>query len=174
MALKVGDTLPNFKAKDTNGTIFESQNYIGKQPLIIYFYPKDDTPGCTTQACGFRDNYQKFRDLEAEVIGISADSVQSHIKFKTKFNLPFILLSDTDKKLRKLFGVENDFLFIPGRQTFVIDNNGVILFIFNSNNVKKIIIYHLFNSNITFDKEGSLISLSQHKQVPILLIRIYF
>jgi peroxiredoxin Q/BCP len=132
MALKVGDTLPNFKAKDTNGTIFESQNYIGKQPLIIYFYPKDDTPGCTTQACGFRDNYQKFRDLEAEVIGISADSVQSHIKFKTKFNLPFILLSDTDKKLRKLFGVENDFLFIPGRQTFVIDNNGVILFIFNS------------------------------------------
>jgi peroxiredoxin Q/BCP len=132
MALKVGDTLPNFKAKDTNGTIFQSQNYIGKQPLIIYFYPKDDTPGCTTQACGFRDNYQKFRDLEAEVIGISADSVQSHIKFKTKFNLPFILLSDTDKKLRKLFGVENDFLFIPGRQTFVIDNNGVILFIFNS------------------------------------------
>jgi peroxiredoxin Q/BCP len=132
MALKVGDTLPDFKAKDTNGTIFESQNYIGKQPLIIYFYPKDDTPGCTTQACGFRDNYQKFRDLEAEVIGISADSVQSHIKFKTKFNLPFILLSDTDKKLRKLFGVENDFLFIPGRQTFVIDNNGVILFIFNS------------------------------------------
>jgi peroxiredoxin Q/BCP len=132
MALKVGDTLPDFKAKDTNGTIFESQNYIGKQPLIIYFYPKDDTPGCTTQACGFRDNYQKFRDLDAEVIGISADSVQSHIKFKTKFNLPFILLSDTDKKLRKLFGVENDFLFIPGRQTFVIDNNGVILFIFNS------------------------------------------
>ncbi len=132
MALKVGDTLPNFKAKDTNGTIFESQNYIGKQPLIIYFYPKDDTPGCTTQACGFRDNYQKFRDLDAEVIGISADSVQSHIKFKTKFNLPFILLSDTDKKLRKLFGVENDFLFIPGRQTFVIDNNGVILFVFNS------------------------------------------
>jgi peroxiredoxin Q/BCP len=132
MALKVGDKIPNFKAKDTFGNIFESQNYIGKQPLIIYFYPKDDTPGCTTQACGFRDNYQEFIDLNAEVIGVSADSVQSHLSFKTKFNLPFILLSDIDKKLRKLFGVENDFLFIPGRQTYVVDDQGVIVFIFNS------------------------------------------
>ena len=132
MALKVGDTLPNFTAKDTNGTIFDSTNYIGKQPVVIYFYPKDNTPGCTAQACSFRDNYQVFKDLGAEVIGISADSVTSHLKFKSKFNLPFILLSDADKKLRKLFGVENSLIFLPGRETFVADKNGVILMIFNS------------------------------------------
>jgi len=109
MALKVGDTLPNFKAKDTDGNLFDSQHYIGKQPLVIYFYPKDETRVCTQQACSFRDSYQEFKDLGAEVIGISSDSVQSHIRFKSKFNLPFILLSDNDKKLRKLFGVENDF-----------------------------------------------------------------
>ncbi len=132
MALKVGDTLPNFTAKDTNGNVFDSQNYIGKQSLVIYFYPKDNTPGCTAEACSFRDNYQDFKDLGAEVIGISADSVTSHLKFKSKFNLPFILLSDADKKLRKLFGVENSLIFLPGRETFVADKNGVILMIFNS------------------------------------------
>ena len=132
MALKVGDTLPNFTAKDTNGTVFDSANYIGKQSLVIYFYPKDNTPGCTVEACSFRDNYQDFKDLGAEVIGISADSVTSHLKFKSKFNLPFILLSDADKKLRKLFGVENSLIFLPGRETFVADKNGVILMIFNS------------------------------------------
>lgn len=132
MALKVGDKLPDFKAKDTNGNLFNCRNYLDQQSLVIYFYPKDDTPGCTTQACGFRDNYQEFKDLGAEVIGISSDSVQSHLKFKSKFNLPFILLSDHDKKLRKLFGVENDFLFIPGRQTYVVNKKGIIVMIFNS------------------------------------------
>lgn len=132
MGLKIGDKLPNFKAKDTNGTLFDSQDYIGKQPLVIYFYPKDDTKVCTQQACSFRDSYQDFKDLGAEVIGISSDTIQSHIKFKSKFDLPFILLSDSDKRLRKLFGVENDFLFIPGRQTFVADSDGIIKMIFNS------------------------------------------
>lgn len=132
MALKVGDTIPNFTAKDTNGNVFESQSIIGKQPVVIYFYPKDETKVCTEQACSFRDNYQEFQDLGAEVIGISADSVQSHLKFKSKFNLPFILLSDADKKLRKLFGVGNDLIVIPGRQTFVADKNGTIIMVFNS------------------------------------------
>jgi len=132
MALKVGDKLPDFSAKDTNGNLFNSKDYIGKQSLVIYFYPKDETKVCTQQACSFRDNYQEFKDLGAEVIGISADSIQSHIKFKSKFNLPFILLSDNDKKLRKLFGVENDFLIIPGRQTFVVDEKGLIMMVFNS------------------------------------------
>lgn len=132
MALKVGDILPQFTVKDTSGTVFESKNYIDKQALVIYFYPKDNTRVCTDQACSFRDNYQEFKDLGAEVIGISADSLQSHINFKSKFNLPFILLSDNDKKLRKLFGVENDLLFIPGRQTFVINKEGKIILIFNS------------------------------------------
>lgn len=132
MGLKIGDKLPDFKAKDTNGILFDSKDYIGKQPVVIYFYPKDDTKVCTQQACSFRDSYQDFKDLGAEVIGISSDTIQSHIKFKSKFDLPFILLSDTDKRLRKLFGVENDFLFIPGRQTFVADSDGIIKMIFNS------------------------------------------
>ena len=136
MALKVGDKLPNFTAKDANGNIFNSQDFIGKQPLVIYFYPKDDTPGCTVQACSFRDHYQEFKDLGAEVVGISSDSVQSHIRFKSRFNLPFILLSDNDKKLRKLFGVENNFLILPGRETFVVDGNGTILMVFNSMSAK--------------------------------------
>lgn len=132
MALKVGDKVPNFIAKDTNGNDFDSQSIIGKQPVVIYFYPKDETKVCTEQACSFRDNYQEYKDLGAEVIGISADSVQSHLKFKSKFNLPFILLSDADKKLRKLFGVGNNLIFIPGRQTFVADKNGTIIMVFNS------------------------------------------
>jgi len=132
MSLKIGDKLPSFSAKDTNGNVFNSQEYIGKQPLVIYFYPKDDTPGCTAQACSFRDNYQEFKDLGAEVVGISSDTVTSHLKFKSKFNLPFILLSDNDKKLRKLFGVQNNLFIIPGRETFVMDKNGIILMIFNS------------------------------------------
>jgi thioredoxin-dependent peroxiredoxin len=136
MALKIGDKIPKFTAKDTNGNLFDSQGYVGKQPLVIYFYPKDNTPGCTTQACSFRDNYQDFKDLGAEVIGISSDTVRSHIQFKSKFNLPFILLSDHDKKIRKLFGVQNNLLVIPGRETFVTDKNGTILLIFNSMSAK--------------------------------------
>ena len=132
MGLKVGDRIPQFHAKDTNGNDFNSQSIIGKQAVVIYFYPKDETRICTEQACSFRDNYQEFKDLGAEVIGISADSVQSHIKFKSKYNLPFILLSDSDKKIRKLFGVSNDLLFIPGRETFVADKNGIIQMVFNS------------------------------------------
>jgi thioredoxin-dependent peroxiredoxin len=132
MALKTGDVLPHFTAKDTYGNVFDSNDYIGKQSLVIYFYPKDDTPGCTTQACGFRDHYQEFKEAGAEVIGISSDTVQSHLKFKSKYNLPFILLSDNDKKLRKLFGVPNDLLFLPGRETFIVDKEGIIKMIFNS------------------------------------------
>jgi len=136
MALKIGDKIPFFTSIDTNGNSFEIGNYIGKQPLVIYFYPKDNTPGCTEQACSFRDNYQEFKDLGAEVIGISSDTVTSHLKFKSKFNLPFVLLSDNDKKLRKLFGVQNNLFIIPGRETFVIDKNGTILMIFNSMSAK--------------------------------------
>ena len=132
MALKVGDELPNFVAIDTNGVAFDSSKLIGKQPVVIYFYPKDNTPGCTAQACSFRDNYQIFKDLGAEVIGVSADSVTSHVKFKSKYQLPFILLSDADKKLRKLFGVPNSFIFLPGRQTYVVDQNRIIQMVFNS------------------------------------------
>ena len=130
--MKIGDTLPNFTSKDTNGNDFDSRSIIGKQAVVIYFYPKVETRVCTEQACSFRDNYEEFKKLGAEVVGISADSVASHVKFKSKYRLPFILLSDNDKKIRKLFGVGNDLLFIPGRQTFVADKNGIIQLVFNS------------------------------------------
>ena len=137
MALQVGDKLPHFFSVDSNGTAFDSASMVGTKPLVIYFYPKDDTPGCTTQACTFRDQYQDFKDLGAEVIGISSDSVQSHQKFAKRYQLPFILLSDNDKKIRKLFEVPtNLFGLLPGRVTFVVDKNGIIQLIFDSMSAK--------------------------------------
>ena len=133
MGLKVGDVIPNFKAKDANGNDFDSQNIVGKKPLVIYFYPKDNTPGCTAEACSFRDQYEDFKDLGAEVIGISSDSVSSHQQFSEQYKLPFILLSDYDKKIKTLFGVPSGlFGLLPGRVTYVTDKNGVIQMIFDS------------------------------------------
>ncbi|MDP3679697.1 MAG: peroxiredoxin [Flavobacterium sp.] len=133
MGLKVGDIIPNFKAKDANGNDFDSQNIVGKKPLVIYFYPKDNTPGCTAEACSFRDQYEDFKDLGAEVIGISSDSVSSHQQFSEQYKLPFILLSDNDKKIKTLFGVPSGlFGLLPGRVTYVTDKNGVIQMIFDS------------------------------------------
>ena len=133
MELKVGDKIPEFSAKDNNGDDFDSLTFIGQKPVVFYFYPKDNTPGCTAQACSFRDKYEDFTDLGAEVIGISGDSVVSHGKFITQYKLPFILLSDNDKKIRTLFGVKtNLFGLIPGRVTYVADKNGIIQLIFDS------------------------------------------
>lgn len=132
MSLKIGDKLPKFTAIDSNGNTFDSQNYVEKS-LVIYFYPKDETRVCTEQACSFRDNYEEFKELGAEVVGISSDTDKSHRKFASKHQLPFILLSDNNKKLRKLFGVPNDlFGLIPGRVTYVINKNGIIEMVFNS------------------------------------------
>lgn len=137
MELKAGDKIPDFTAKDTNGNDFNSQDLIGKKPVVIYFYPKDNTPGCTTQACSFRDQYEDFKDLGAEVIGISSDSVASHQKFAQQYKLPFILLSDSDKKIRTLFGVpSNLFGLLPGRVTYVADNTGTIIMVFDSMKAK--------------------------------------
>lgn len=137
MAIAIGDKIPFFTALDNNGNIFEIKDYLGK-PLVIYFYPKDDTPGCTAQACSFRDQYEDFKELGAEVIGISSDSVLSHQKFVSKFNLPFILLSDFDKKIRKAFGVSRDYLgLIDGRTTYVVDEKGIVQYIFDSTSYKK-------------------------------------
>lgn len=133
MALKVGDTVPHFSGIDSNGNAFDTQDYFGKKWLVVYFYPKDDTPGCTTQACSFRDAYQDFTDLGAEVIGVSSDGVTSHVKFQSKFQLPFILLADTKKSIRRLFGVPNDLLgFVEGRATYVIGLDQKVHYIFDS------------------------------------------
>lgn len=133
MALHVGDIIPHFSALDTNGNLFDSHNVIGSKPVVIYFYPKDNTRVCTEQACSFRDQYQDFTSLGAEVIGVSSDSVKAHQRFANQYHLPFLLLSDADKKLRKLFGVPNDLLgLIPGRVTYVVNREGVIQLVFNS------------------------------------------
>lgn len=133
MALKVGDTVPDFTAKDSKGNTFDSSAVVGKKPVVIYFYPKDDTRVCTEQACSFRDHYEDFTDLGAEVIGVSGDSTTSHQKFAQKHQLPFTLLSDHDKKLRNLFGVPTAlFGLIPGRVTYVIDKKGVVQLIFDN------------------------------------------
>lgn len=133
MALSIGDKIPSFKAVDTNGALFDSDTIVGKKPVVIYFYPKDNTRVCTEQACSFRDQYEEFTELGADVIGVSGDSAQSHQKFASRYKLPFTLLSDSDKKLRKLFGVPNDLLgLIPGRVTYVADKEGIVQLIFNS------------------------------------------
>lgn len=132
MGLKVGDTIPEFTLKDQHGNTFSSTHLLGKKPMVIYFYPKDDTPGCTKEACSFRDSYEDFNDLGAEVIGISGDSVTSHSKFAEKYRLPFILLSDRNNEVRKAFKVGKSMLILPGRETYVTDKNGKIIMVFNN------------------------------------------
>ena len=133
MPIELGDVIPHFTALDTYGKKFDTNKYIGKKPLVIYFYPKNNTPGCTAQACGFRDQYQDFTALGAEVIGISTDTVDSHDTFVKRYKLPFVLLSDTDKKLRKLFGVPSGLMgMLPGRVTYVIDKEGKVVLIFDN------------------------------------------
>ncbi len=133
MTLQVGDKIPNFAAIDTNGNLFDSNEVIGKKPVVVYFYPKDNTRVCTEQACSFRDQYEDFKSIGAEVIGVSGDSLKSHQNFASRYKLPFILLSDADKKLRRLFGVPNDLLgLIPGRVTYVADKDGIVRLVFNS------------------------------------------
>ncbi len=132
MALKEGDSVPNFKGITQNGETFEFSSCLGK-PLVLYFYPKDNTPGCTTQACGFRDQYEDFVEAGAVVIGVSGDSEESHQKFANKHHLPFILLSDSNKKIRNIFGVPTHFFgLLPGRVTYIIDKKGKIVSVFNS------------------------------------------
>ena len=132
MPIQIGDSLPNFTAFKQDGTTFTSQ-HIQNKPVVIYFYPKDNTPGCTTQACSFRDAYQDFQDLGAEVIGVSGDSIRSHHGFQQKYKLPFVLLSDENRKLRKLFGVPTAlFFFFSGRVTYVFNASGKCIYIFDS------------------------------------------
>ncbi len=131
--LQVGDRLPSFTLKAQNGKDFSIDELLGKRNIVVYFYPKDDTKVCTAQACGFRDAYEEFKDLGCEVVGISSDNEKSHQKFMANHKLPFILLSDTEKSVRKLFGVPKDlFGLLPGRYTYIINKEGVIIKIFNS------------------------------------------
>jgi peroxiredoxin Q/BCP len=131
--LKTGNHCPPFVLKDQHGNTVNSEDLIGEQLLVIFFYPKDDTRGCTLEACAFRDEHETFVDEGAKVIGISSDSIASHHRFAQKFRLPYTLLADDKKEVRKAFQVPgNLFGLIPGRVTYIVDKNGFIRGIYNS------------------------------------------
>ncbi|MFK7922570.1 MAG: peroxiredoxin [Bacteroidia bacterium] len=129
----VGSKAPDFSLQDQNDQTVRLSDFFGKNHIVLYFYPKDETPGCTKEACSFRDSYESFKDAGAVVIGVSADSVKSHKAFASNHRLSFTLLSDRDKSVAKLYDVSGSmFGLLPGRETFVIDKAGVIQHRFSS------------------------------------------
>jgi len=128
MSIAIGTEMPNFKLNNQHGQLFDAICIKGKKAVVIYFYPKNFTPQCTKEACSFRDSFEDFTNAGIQVIGISGDTEASHKKFASKFNLPFTLLADTDKKVRKLFDVSTAmFGLLPGRETFVFDADGILI-----------------------------------------------
>lgn len=130
--LKTGDKAPDFNLLDASGDVFHLSEKLKEKSVVLYFYPKNDTRGCTAEACSFRDQYEVFKDQGAEVVGISSDDLDSHQKFTQKYNLPFTLLSDNGGKVRKLYDVPRTLGLIPGRVTYVIDQDSIIRYAFNS------------------------------------------
>jgi len=135
MKLKIGDMAPDFELQDQFNETHKLSDFRGKK-LVLYFYPKDNTPGCTTEACSFRDNYQIFRQHGFEILGVSTDDSKSHAKFQEKYSLPFILLADTDHKVCDVYGVwqlkktmgKEHYGIV--RTTFILDENGKIIRIY--------------------------------------------
>ena len=132
MGVRVGDIAPDFKLLSQASGEVSLSDFHGKKNVVLYFYPKDETPGCVREARTFRDCYDVFEDKDTEVIGVSSDSTDSHRKFAEHHKLPFILLSDPNRKLRKSYGVPSNFGLLPGRVTYVIDKEGRVRHIFNS------------------------------------------
>src|SRR3972149_11365256 len=132
MEVKVGDKAPDFTLPSQMGDNVTLSEYFGKKNIVLYFYPKDESIGCTREACKFRDTYDVFTSLDAEVLGVSSQSVESHKSFATHHGLPFILLSDEKNEVRKLYGVPATMGIIPGRVTFIIDKKGIVRHVFSS------------------------------------------
>jgi peroxiredoxin Q/BCP len=128
--MHIGDTAPDFTLPDQSGDMVSLSDFKGKI-VVLYFYPKDNSPGCTTQACTFRDRYELFKEAGAEVVGISSDSSDSHKDFTLKHELPFVLLSDEKSKVRQLYNISS-FFGLSGRVTFVIDKEGIVRHVFSS------------------------------------------
>ncbi len=128
----VGDRAPDFFAVANTGQVIRLTDYLHHQAVVLFFYPKDDSPGCTMQACAFRDAYEDFATAEAVVIGVSDDMLESHRQFVVKRRLPFLLLSDSDGQIKTAFGVRKTFGLFPGRVTYVIDRQGIVRLIANS------------------------------------------
>jgi thioredoxin-dependent peroxiredoxin len=130
--IQVGSKAPDFTLPSQSGTPVRLQDRLGERVIVLYFYPRDDTRGCTAEACAFRDSYEVFADAGAEVIGISSDSVDRHSAFAGKHQLPFTLLSDQGGRVRKLYGVPAVLGLLPGRVTYVIDRQGSVRHVFSS------------------------------------------
>ncbi len=130
--LKEGDPAPDFRLQDGDGQWLTREELSGDGPLVIFFYPRDDTPGCTAQACGFQSSLGKFEALGATVVGVSADSVNSHQRFADHHGLTYPLLSDPDNAMRRSFGVPRAMGLLPGRSTYVIDTEGTIRHVHHS------------------------------------------
>ena len=131
MALTIGDRAPEIALEDQDG-VLRRRDELQNKVLVLFFYPKDDTPGCTIEACGFRDSYDEFQALGAEVWGVSGDGASSHRRFIDRHQLPYPLLVDDNNKLRESFGVARSLFVVPGRVTYVIDAEGVVRLVFNA------------------------------------------
>ena len=130
--VEVGDRAPDFSLPSHSGEQVRLSELWQRGPVVLYLYPKDETPGCTAEACTFRDSYEAFKEAGAEVVGVSSDSVTSHESFASKHRLPFVLLADEGGRVRKQYGVKATFGILPGRVTYVIDGDGVVRHVFSS------------------------------------------
>ncbi|MFG1446562.1 MAG: peroxiredoxin [Thermoplasmatales archaeon] len=130
MPLRVGDKAPDFTGISDSGEKITLSEKLKEGPVVLYFYPKDETPGCVAEACAFRDRWEYVRKLGATILGVSSDSAESHKKFKANRNLQFTLIADEDKQIRKAYGATGT--LIPPRITFVIDKQGTIREVYNS------------------------------------------
>ncbi len=130
--IRVGDTAPDFRLPALRGGELALSDFRGKKNVVLFFYPKDDSPGCTVEACTFRDAYEDFVDAGAEVIGISSDSLDDHARFAQRHQLPMQLVADVGGKVRAEYGVKSTLGLIPGRETFIIDKEGVVRHVFRS------------------------------------------
>jgi peroxiredoxin Q/BCP len=135
--LKAGDPAPDFEGPTSDGSKLGLKNFLGKKNVVLYFYPKDDTSGCTKEACSFRDNLQPIRNMGAEIIGVSLDSIESHRKFASKYGLSFPLISDNEKRIANAYGVLKDTGTSTNRVTFIIDKTGKIAKVFPKVDVTK-------------------------------------
>jgi thioredoxin-dependent peroxiredoxin len=131
-SVQMGQAAPDFTAPRTGGGVFRLSDLKGKSAVVLFFYPKDETPGCTAEACAFRDSYEIFVDAGAEVVGVSGDSVESHERFADNHELPFVLISDKGGAIRRLYGVKATLGIWPGRVTFVVDKEGIVRHVFSS------------------------------------------
>jgi peroxiredoxin Q/BCP len=130
--IQVGDKAPDFTLPSQSGDEVRLSDRLGERVVVLYFYPKDNTSGCTAEACAFRDSYETFTDAGAEVIGVSSDSADKHAAFAGQHNLPFTLLADKGARVRKSYGIPSVLGVIPGRVTYVIDRTGTVRHVFSS------------------------------------------